>query len=325
MYEAAPAWEEFYRRLEAQARSFISPSTGSVDERYVERVACPVCGSEDYGLRAVKHGFSYAECRVCEFVYLNPQLTQQALAGIYNDEDVRSFYFEELLLPYVERDQQKEFHGRARRLRAFVRKKDARLLDVGCAAGNFLGIASRYGFRAEGLELNNRYVDYAQRHRGVTIQNKPLEEMNYAEESFDAVTLWDVIEHLPQPLKTLKELSRITAQGGVIGLTTINHACVNERILRERWRYYAPPDHVCSFTPKIMRSMLERSGFAVLEIQHHYMFEVLALDRWFSRKSGSSIVATAQKGMYVAASALMGKLFSILRSGDLITVYARKR
>jgi 2-polyprenyl-3-methyl-5-hydroxy-6-metoxy-1,4-benzoquinol methylase len=328
MYASEPLWQEFYRRLSEQARRLIDPTTGRVKEQYVRSVECPFCSSERFAVRVVRDGFQYVTCSECSFVYLNPQLTQQAIEEVYNEEEVRRFFFQELLLPHVERDQQVEFEERIQILKQLVTSTSPRLLDVGCAAGNFLHIAQRSGFQGEGLELNELYVDYVRRHRPLIIHRKLLEEMHYPEATFDIVTLWDVLEHLPQPVQTLRSVASVLKRGGVLGLTTINHACLNERLLKERWRYYMPPDHLCSFTPSLLERMLKQTGFRIVRLQHHYMFEVLA-DHWFaflkSSKSPSyPFLNKAQKLIYSLLAHFTQRLFGIVGSGDLLTVYARK-
>lgn len=327
MYASAPLWEEFYRRLESKAQSLIDPATGRVAAEYVEDVPCPLCNSSSFSPRVLRDGFQYVTCTSCAFVYLNPQLTQQAVRDAYNDEDVRKFFFEQLLLPHVERDQRGEFTERASVLKSLMPEARPRLLDVGCAAGNFLMRAEEQGFIGEGLELNQLYIDYIAAHRNVKVHARLLEEMKYPAETFDVVTLWDVLEHLPKPVETLKEVGRVMRRGGILGLTTINHACINEALLKDRWRYYMPPDHVCSFTPALLDMLLKKCGFSVVRIEHHYMFEVLA-DHYASflkPSAGAPAISNKiRKMLYLILASTSQAMFNTMRSGDLVTVYARK-
>jgi len=330
MYLSSQKWNEFYERMERKASSLIDPATGLVSRRFVESIVCPLCASPSFRPRVRKHGFTYVECNECSFVYLNPQLTQGAIRDVYNDRDLREFFFKELLLPHVERDQRSEFEGRLGQLQTLVQVPNPKLLDIGCAAGLFLSLAENHRFRGEGLELNELYIDYIKTHRPVTVHRKLLEEMQYPDSWFDVVTLWDVLEHLPKPVETLREAARVLTRGGILALTTINHACINERLLKERWRYYMPPDHLCSFSPALLTWVLNRSGFAVVGIQHQYMFEVLA-DHYFRfliPSPGSGFLGTSlnkvKKLLYLVLALSSQAFFRVLRKGDLLTVYARK-
>jgi 2-polyprenyl-3-methyl-5-hydroxy-6-metoxy-1,4-benzoquinol methylase len=330
MYTSAQKWNEFYQRMEQKATSLMDPATGHVAEHLVQTVACPLCGSSSYQRRAMKHGFTYVTCNGCSFVYVNPQLTQEAIRNVYNDEDLREFFFRNLLLPHVERDQRPEFESRLDKLQKLVQKPNPRLLDIGCAAGLFLSLAGQRGFDAEGLELNDLYVDYIRTHRSVKIYPKLLEEMQYPAGSFEVVTLWDVLEHLPKPANTLTEIARVLRQDGILALTTINHDCINEKILKDRWRYYMPPDHLCSFTPVLLESLLRRCGFTIVRIEYQYMFEVLA-DHYFrfltlSQASGfgSATLNKFKKLLTIVLHISLQAVFRTFHSGDLVTVYARK-
>ncbi len=330
MYTSAHKWNEFYQQMEQKASSLIDPATGRVARHLVHTVSCPLCGSSSSTHRVTKHGFTYVTCNDCRFVYVNPQLTQEAIRDVYNDEDLREFFFMELLLPHVERDQEPEFKARLDELQKLMPKPNPRLLDIGCAAGLFLSLSGQRGFDAEGLELNQQYVEYVTAHRAVKVYPKLLEEMRYPGGSFDVVTLWDVLEHLPKPTETLKEISRILRKDGVLALTTINHSCINEKILGHRWRYYMPPDHLCSFTPPLLTPLLARCGFTVLNVQHQYMFEVLAdhYFRFLTPSPGDGFVSDAlnkfRKLFYLVLALSTQAVFRAVRSGDLLTVYARK-
>ncbi len=327
MYESNDRWQEFYCRLNEKALSLVDPRTGSVKAELVRPVSCAVCGVDSTVPRAQVNGFIYVTCRQCGFVYLNPQLRPEALADSYNDAEVRRYFFEQLLLPFVERDQEPEFQSRLRRLTEMTGTNDLRLLDVGCAAGKFLMMAQEAGFRAEGLELNAEYVEFIRVHRRVAVRQELLADAVYPEDSFDVVTLWDVLEHVPDPRTLTAEIARILKPGGIVALTTINHDCFNERILGKRWRYWMPPDHVCSFSPAVLRRVLEESGFHSIMIEHHAMWEVLAdvCVPWIARPAASSVLRRAQKLASFVLAWMYQTFLNVLHSGDLLTVYARKR
>ncbi len=330
MYNASEKWAVFYDRMASKAKSLVDPATGTLSEKYSETAPCPSCGSGSFSSRFIKNGFRYVTCNACELVYINPQLTQDALALAYNDEELRSFFMNEILLSSGESGQRKEFEKRTRRVSSLVTRSNPRLLDVGCAAGNFMMIAKEKGFTVEGLELDELYVDHAVKKRGLKVHKATLHEMHYPEGSFDAVTMWDILEHLPKPMDTLSEVSRILAPGGVLALTTINHACINQRILGDRWRYWMPPDHICSFTPKVLEQMLNKADFSVVSVKHTYMFEVLE-ENYFpflslspSKNLMLRLSNKSKKIACVAVSKATQLVFETLKSGDIITVIARK-
>ncbi len=330
MYNASEKWSVFYDLVAGKAKSLIDPATGLIDKKFTQQVNCPVCKSSSSAPYITKDGFTYVKCTGCSFIYSSPQLTSEAIEKAYNDIEIRSYFLNELLIPFVEQGQKKEFRERLERISALINSKTRRLLDVGCAAGNFLQIAGEMGYEAEGLELDDINVKYAKEKRNLNAHMITLEQMNYPEGSFDVVTLWDVLEHLSQPMQTLREISRVMRPGGILGLSTINHACLNQRLLRSDWRYWMPPDHICSFTPPILRKMLKDARLAVFSEKHTYMFEVLEEARLhfllFSSDGNlfSSLSNKARKIVYVATAKLTQLIFGALKSGDIITIFARK-
>jgi ubiquinone/menaquinone biosynthesis C-methylase UbiE len=330
MYRSANAWNSYYKELERIAQSLLNPSTGMLDSKYSRQIPCPVCRSQEYRPRFVVNGFPYVTCKKCGLVYINPQPTAETIRQVYNNDQARLLFFKEVLLPFAEHDQKQIFQKRARKLRSLITNNDPKLLDVGCAAGGFMIVAQEEGFQVEGIELNAHYVEFIKQHRSLKVHNQPLEDLQYEDNTFDTVTLWDVLEHVRGPMNTLKEIHRILKPEGVLGFTTINHHCFNEKILRHRWRYYQPPDHLCSFTPFLLHSMLHNAGYSVISIQHHYMYEVLA-DAFLKlntnpRKNSflSKMSNKINKGIFLLLTWILGFIFNSLRSGDLLTVYARK-
>ena len=87
-----------------------------------------------------------------------------------------------------------------------------------------------------------------------------------------------------------------------------------------------PPDHVCSFTPKVLRQLLHDAGFTSITITHQAMFEVLA-DRmvpWISSPSGWNVVRSTKKVVYYGAAMIYQRILNAIGSGDLVVVFARR-
>jgi SAM-dependent methyltransferase len=97
-----------------------------------------------------------------------------------------------------------------------------RLLDVGCSYGAFLEVARERGWDGSGVELSHKGSEYARKHRRLEVFTGTLEEACLRDDSFDVVSLWDVIEHLDRPLDLLRETQRVLCPGGVLLVFTIN-------------------------------------------------------------------------------------------------------
>lgn len=142
------------------------------------------------------------------------------------------------------------------------------LLDVGCSSGALLQAAVRLGFDAEGVEPAPEAARAAQS-AGLRVRQGLLEEIGYDERSFDAVTLFEVIEHLPDPLRLLRECHRILRPGGLLMIGTGNRDSWTARSMGPHWEYLdisRHGGHISFFSPRSMRIAADRAGFIPLQM-----------------------------------------------------------
>ncbi|HKA44173.1 MAG TPA: class I SAM-dependent methyltransferase [Burkholderiales bacterium] len=159
---------------------------------------------------------------------------------------------------------------RLRRIAALLDRKPEkiRLLDVGCSRGHFIEAAVDSGFRAEGVEPAPQ-IAAAARERGLTVRTGLLEDQCFPAESFDAITLFEVIEHLKDPALLLAECRRILKAGGVLVLSTGNAASWTARTMKARWDYFhiaQDAGHVSFYNPASLQRLATRCGYAVERI-----------------------------------------------------------
>jgi 2-polyprenyl-3-methyl-5-hydroxy-6-metoxy-1,4-benzoquinol methylase len=141
-----------------------------------------------------------------------------------------------------------------------------RLLDVGCGSGEWLSVMKNLGWEVEGLDFDENAVRVA-RQTGLNVHCGALEDQRFPDGSFDAVTLNHVIEHVPDPVKTLKECARILKKGGKLVLATPNSASLSHRLFKNDWRGLEPPRHLHIFSPSSMRRALRIAGMRNVLIQ----------------------------------------------------------
>jgi len=146
---------------------------------------------------------------------------------------------------------------------------EIRLLDVGCSSGAFLHAAVKLGFRAEGVEPAPKAAATAQA-AGLKVHRGLLQEAGYADGQFDAITLFEVIEHLQQPQELLRECRRILRPGGILLVGTGNTGSWSMAALGARWEYLhiaRHGGHVSFFNPGSIASLAQRSGFSVAAVR----------------------------------------------------------
>jgi 2-polyprenyl-3-methyl-5-hydroxy-6-metoxy-1,4-benzoquinol methylase len=140
-----------------------------------------------------------------------------------------------------------------------------RLLDVGCGSGEWLLEMRQRGWTVEGFDFDDSAVKLA-RQKGLKVECGSLEDRNYPADCFDAVTLNHVIEHVPDPVRTLVECARILKPEGKLVLFTPNNSSLGHLLFREGWRGLEPPRHLHIFSMKSLRRTLTAAGFHEMTI-----------------------------------------------------------
>jgi SAM-dependent methyltransferase len=148
------------------------------------------------------------------------------------------------------------------------------LLDIGSHAGRFLHLARQAGWSAEGTEINPRTAAYAAERTGATVHRLKAEQVLELRKQYDAVTLTDVLEHIPEPVTLLTTIRRAIARNGWIAVKV---PCGPAQLLKETWRarlqrgYRATVAdnlvHINHFSPTALGRALERAGFSDIAIE----------------------------------------------------------
>ena len=158
------------------------------------------------------------------------------------------------------------------------------LLDVGCGFGDFLRAAKAKGWTAFGIEVSKTSADLAKKEVGLNIFEGTLQEANYPEEFFSAVTFNDVLEHLENPQIALEEAARITKTEGLLFIRVPNmgfhlfkfaifHKVLKDKIkylVGDTPRYFDTPLHLNYFTFKVLADLLKKKGFEVIFVRNGY-------------------------------------------------------
>lgn len=137
---------------------------------------------------------------------------------------------------------------------------EGRILDIGCSVGTFLALTREYGYRGVGIDCSPWAVDAAQQ-RGLNIGLSDADTDEFPQAVFDAVTMFDVLEHLREPADALRKARRALVDNdvGTILISTPN-ADIPRGEFRQ-WRHYYPNEHLNYFTERALWSLLERVGF----------------------------------------------------------------
>ena len=136
----------------------------------------------------------------------------------------------------------------------------ARLLDVGCGSGRFLLRAKSLGWDVYGIDPDPDAVAAARR-SGLAIEQGALTDSTFPDGYFDAITLSHVIEHLHEPIATLRQCHRLLRPDGRLWIATPNLDAPGRGLFGESWRGLEPPRHLVIFTWRSLEQALREAGF----------------------------------------------------------------
>ena len=141
------------------------------------------------------------------------------------------------------------------------------LLDVGCGSGAFLQTMRELGWHVHGVEPDAAAARVAREHYGLDISCGTLEEAALAAEQFDAITMRHVIEHLPDPVTTLRECRRLLKPSGRLIVTTPNVESLGRRVFGTSWRGLEVPRHLQLFSVGTLAECAHRAGLHVRAVR----------------------------------------------------------
>lgn len=226
--------------------------------------SCRLCGAGEARLVAVVDGCQYVRCAGCGVERMASYPSEEEVARFYDSgymtkkfnnlghhlhftKEYRETYFGEKSLTFAD----------LRMNLSSLRGK--KLLDVGCANGQFLEYTSRFGIDSIGIDISSEMVE-AGRQAGLNCQVKDLFEMTG---SFDMLTYWDVIEHVPDPRAVLEKTRELLAPGGEVVIQTPCTGMVSE-LFGDNWLYYLPVQHLHLFSQDSLFKLLSETGFSVV-------------------------------------------------------------
>jgi SAM-dependent methyltransferase len=143
--------------------------------------------------------------------------------------------------------------------------KPARLLEVGCGSGDRLALFRTLGWTVSAVEPDAAAAAYAQTVNHLDVRRGSLEQARFPEDSFDAVIMNHVIEHVYDPLGLLKECRRVLKPAGVLLSITPNVHSLGHRLFGRAWRGLEPPRHIFLFSGRTLQKLVAMAGFGAFE------------------------------------------------------------
>jgi len=268
-------------------------------------------GDRIYGVR----------CEACGLITVSPMPGKDDLSSLYGEDYFQGDYHCGHREGAYEDESFSEEHTRI--LDGFKALKPAgMMLEVGAAGGKFLVKAREQGYGVMGVEVSPEACSIA-RSLGLEHFCGELDDARFPDGNFDLVYLGDVLEHLPKPFSTLREIYRITAPGGVVGLSCpTNIGLLSSRVglsvyalLGKERVAPLPPYHLYEFTPASLKALLTGAGFKVAAVKADI------IPPWRIRLRGS-LMEKAMKAALHWPNYLITRSTGLM--GDRVTIFASK-
>lgn len=242
-----------------------------IQELVSERAAdgmCDCCGGSAKTLVTQKRGYRLWKCDTCGLIFVYPQPTFDQLKQLYNKQ---AGYF-----ATASAELEKSSDDYAVQLNRLLPQNGierGNFLDVGCATGALLYQMRKLGWRVAGTEINPDAAAIAKKHN-IDVFVGELNECPFAEGTFDAVHLGDVIEHVGSPRQTLLSVHRLLKPGGIITIQTTNTKCgfARSSMLLSMWfgfpwPYSEAPYHLYEFSAESLTRLVSSCGFEVISLE----------------------------------------------------------
>lgn len=246
-------------------------------------VPCAICGGTDFTLvypatiadaeadpasyysssRTRAGHLDIRRCRQCGLLLTNPRDDEATLAQVYAALEDATYDVED--------------DNRLRTARAFLhwaeqfQAQRGRLLDIGCASGMFVAVADQAGWQVTGLEVSSWAITRArERCPRATFVTGLLEEQNFAPASFDAITLWDVLEHVHSPRKALQQVCKWLTPEGWLFLNVPDERSWVARLMGKRWVLLLR-EHLWYFSRETLTQLLTQEGFKLVRARSNWV------------------------------------------------------
>jgi 2-polyprenyl-3-methyl-5-hydroxy-6-metoxy-1,4-benzoquinol methylase len=232
---------------------------GSIPAELLTPRACPTCGSADARHELDKDHMQLVRCAACDLVYVSPTFDESHYKKVYASEE-----YQEIVRDLGIESHEYRVHrfGRERvaLMTAHLSTAAPRYLDVGCSTGFVVEAARSAGWKATGVDLNPSAIEFGKA-RGLDLRAVDLEASEFEPAAFDAVSLFDVLEHLLDPVRTLRGCARLLKPGGIVFLYVPNYDSASRLLMGKDAHFIWPTHHLNYYTPATIRDLMTREAF----------------------------------------------------------------
>jgi len=295
--------------------------------------ACPICGEKFYFQNQKIPKQRFIKCRNCGVFSIDPVDPNDLDKGLEKAELMtQNIYLHEKKI-----SQHMDYRFRDLAFGEYIEeinkyKVYGNILDIGCGIGSFLLAIKKFGWNEYGIELSsaaNLAIEL-----GLNVFQTDFLNTQFDKDFFDVITLFDVIEHISEPIIFLEKIKTILRPGGLLLIITPNLKGISSRLLKHNWLAYTQIDHVILYSPKTLSLLLSKKNFKLKQIKTS---EIYITELIFRRNNAPnkeeyrqkeqlrkreliSLLITNKPIKFIRY--LINLLFSYFHFGDRIIVYS---
>lgn len=254
----------------SDAAQILAPPPAEIHEG-----GCPRCREEeitelfrgaDRLYETTRRTFAVVECVNCGMMRLDPPPLPEELADFYPEtywwqaDESAAGRLAELYRQFVLADHVRFAMGAV--------EGEGPVLDIGCGGGSFLNALGQKGVGGAGADTSRQAAQVCWSQYGIPAVNASLPFLPFRPGAFQTVTMFHVLEHLPDPMMTLEAIWDLLPPGGRLVLQVPNAACWQVLLLGERWSGFDVPRHLINFREEDLVDLLSACGFEVERRKH---------------------------------------------------------
>ena len=286
---------------------------------HLVEVRCNLCNSEEREIISRADIGNIVRCNICGLFYRNPRLSDEDEISKYRDH-----VYGDSHCPILHKARNEIYITGLKRIEPYK----GRILDIGCSDGFFLKLAQQKGWTPYGIEISNFFLRKARENLGDKhVFDVPLRMVKFPSNSFDAITMWDVLDQLTDPWSELIEINRILKKGGLLVVRVRNmsfHLAADKLFKRTLWGIVRSPStfHLYGFNNRNLKTMLKKAHFSKIKVENSRLTKG---DPYSQLKFFRNFSINLIKKIYWVSSGLTGLLtFKNLLISPSIIAYAEK-
>lgn len=243
--------------------NFVDKRSLDLKKNLIQKRSCPM-GETKKSCKGsfnlfTKDFFTYKKCPSCNLIYVSPALKESKLIKLYKNSSYSNSWGKILSNKTEVKFNQNKFNNLIKDIKK-IKNIKYKVLDIGCANGQFLDTCKTNGWDTYGLELNDSERKEALK-KGHIVYNRKIDSNFIKKESFDLITLLEVLEHVHNPSKVIKSIWKALKFNGLLVIIVPNADSLASNIMQSRCNMYLGMSHITMFDPNTLKNFMSKHFF----------------------------------------------------------------